>query len=108
MLTLMTLGPAGSDCWLAAQRYNPAAEILTCRNLDDLFASFADSASELALVPVYNTREGAKRDARNAIVAAAGLYWVDNVVLPLHLSLFSLPGKPRPVSSAGRYAVIRC
>ncbi|MCK9175287.1 MAG: prephenate dehydrogenase/arogenate dehydrogenase family protein [Desulforhopalus sp.] len=89
MFTIATLGPEGSNSWQAACQYNPAAKILTFGRIREVFASFTEDCCDIALVPVYNTREGSIREYYRKIAESEGLYWVDNVVLPIHVSLFS-------------------
>lgn len=94
MLSIATLGPVGSDSHQAASQYDPNASILVYPRIVDVINAFKENQVEKALIPVYNTREGeVKEYFRLASTMPPGL-WVDNVVLPIHLSLAAL--KPVP------------
>ena len=58
MITIATLGPENSHAWQAARRYAPKARIITCPHTSALINGFSRGEFELAIVPIYNTREG--------------------------------------------------
>jgi len=87
MSPIATLGPVGSDSHLAAAQYDPDAEILLFKRLPDILASFASGTARYALIPVYNTREGEVKEYFRLIARMENGFWIDNVVLPIHLSL---------------------
>ena len=89
MAIIATLGPVGSDGYLAAKQYLPDAEIKLFNRLSDAVHSFVSSESDYALIPVYNTRQGEVKEYFRSVSGIDG-YWVDNVVLPIHLSLAKL------------------
>lgn len=94
MLSIATLGPVGSDSHQAASQYDPNASILVFPRIVDIINAFQGNQVDKALIPVYNTREGeVKEYFRLASTMASGL-WVDNVVLPIHLSLAALTPVP--------------
>jgi len=111
MLSIATLGPAGSDSYQAANQYSPDAEILLFNRIGDVICAFSEGRVQNALVPVYNTREGEVKEYFRLISKMEQGYWVDNVVLPIHLSLGALsrPGKDSvPITTiVGRSSVFR-
>ncbi len=111
MLSIATLGPAGSDSYQAASQYSPDAEILLFNRIGDVICAFSEGRVQNAIVPVYNTREGEVKEYFRLISKMEQGYWVDNVVLPIHLSLGALsrPGKDSvPITTiVGRSSVFR-
>lgn len=87
MTTISTLGPHGSDSCQAALRYQPEAELLVFNHIDDVLACVENGRSDYALIPVYNTREGEIKEYFRVLDELKQNYWVDNVVLPIHLSM---------------------
>ncbi len=110
MVRFATLGPKGSDGFHAAQQYAPDAEILLFNRTSEVIDAFSTQAVDYALIPVYNTREGEVKGYFRLVSQLEG-YWVDNVVLPIHLSLGRLAEdgeKPEPVEVlVGRGSVLR-
>jgi len=90
MKSIATLGPEGSSSWQAARQFDPDAEIKLYPNTPSVIRAFTDKKAELALVPVYNTREGESIEYFRAMEKLSSAHWVDNVVLPIHLSLGAL------------------
>ena len=87
MTTLATLGPIGSDAYQAASQYDPQAELLLFNHIADIMASLNSGQSNRALIPVYNTREGEVKEYFRLMERLEMGYWIDNVVLPIQLSL---------------------
>jgi prephenate dehydratase/prephenate dehydrogenase len=87
MVSIATLGPAGSDSYLAAKQYNPDAELVCFNSMYELLSAYQAGKAGLALIPVYNTREGEIKEYFRFLIELKGYYWVDNVVLPIHLSI---------------------
>ena len=58
MKTIATLGPQGSHALEAAKHYNPEADIKLYPLIPAVFDALKKGAVDLALIPVYNTREG--------------------------------------------------
>ena len=87
MITLATLGPENSHAWQAALRYAPKASIITCPHTSALINGFSRGEFELAIVPIYNTREGENKEYFRLFDNIKSGYWIDNIVLPSHLSL---------------------
>lgn len=91
MPSIATLGPVGSDSYQAACQYSPDTELLLFNRIADILTAFKDGRAQYALVPVYNTREGEVKEYFRLIAKMEQGYWIDNVVLPIHLSLGALP-----------------
>jgi len=87
MKTIATLGPFGADCYRAAQLHEKGAEIILFHRLHDALTCFINKESDLALIPVYNTSEGESREYFKLLEELEYGYWIDNVVMPIHLSL---------------------
>jgi len=97
MFSIATQGPSGSDSFQAARQYAPTARILLFNRVADILTAFLEGEAEYALIPVYNTREGEIKETLRLITQLNQGYWIDNVVLPIHLSL----GAIAKVDSAG-------
>ncbi len=97
MFSIATQGPSGSDSFQAARQYAPTARILLFNRVADILTAFLEGEAEYALIPVYNTREGEIKETFRLITQLNQGYWIDNVVLPIHLSL----GAIAKVDSAG-------
>ncbi len=88
---IAALGPKGSDSYNAALQYAPKAQIISYNRFADAIAAFTAEETDFVLLPVYNTREGEVKEYFKMAAIPSG-YWVDNVVLPIHLSLARVPG----------------
>ena len=111
MFSIATLGPVGSDSHRAAQQYSPNAECVLCNRIADIFSAFRTGRVQYALVPVYNTREGEVKEYFRLMAKMERGYWIDNVVLPIHLSLAVLADPKRVAQKittiVGRSSVFR-
>jgi len=110
MSIISTLGPLGSDANQAAQQYNPDAELLFFNHPGDVVESLGKGRADFAIIPVYNTREGEIKEYFRLIAELDQLYWFDNIVLPIHLSLGAVEKdlNPRDVEVIiGRSSVLR-
>jgi prephenate dehydratase/prephenate dehydrogenase len=87
MKSIATLGPEGSSSWQAAKRYTPDAEIKLFPNTPSVIKAFLEKQATLALIPVYNTREGESIEYFRIMEKLSSAHWIDNLVLPIHLSL---------------------
>ena len=87
MITVATLGPVNSHSWQAAVQYAPAARISTYPHTSALIAAFSRGEAQLAIVPIYNTREGENKEYFRLFDKIKTGYWIDNIVLASHLSL---------------------
>jgi chorismate mutase/prephenate dehydratase len=99
MPSIATIGPVGSDCYQAAHQYAPDAELILFRKLSAIINAFSKGEVDQALIPVYNTREGEVKEYFRLVSQMEEGYWIDNVVLPIHLSLGSLENKPDILST---------
>jgi len=90
MSTIATLGPTGSDSHHAGQQYAPNDTIQLYDRIVDVVSSLAAGDADQAIIPVYNTREGEIKEYFRHVTQLTEGYWVDNVVLPIHLSLATL------------------
>jgi chorismate mutase / prephenate dehydratase len=95
MTIIATLGPIGSDSYQAARQYLPDAEVLLSNRAQEILHAFISGRADLALLPVYNTREGEIKEYFRLMEHIAHGYWVDNVVLPIHLSIGALPAQEK-------------
>ncbi|GBE11838.1 T-protein [bacterium BMS3Bbin14] len=87
MMTIATLGPEKSHAWQAAVRYAPNATIRTYPHTGALIEAFSSGEAELAIIPIYNTREGENKEYFRLVDQLKSGYWIDNIVLPSYLSL---------------------
>ncbi len=87
MVRIATLGPKGSDGYHAALQYAPKAEVTLFNRIADTVSALSSNKTDLALIPVYNTREGEVKEYFRLDSRLEELLWIDNVVLPIHLSL---------------------
>ncbi len=102
MTIIATLGPVGCDSYQAARQYLPEAEMLLFNRAADIFQAFTEGRSDLALVPVYNTREGEIKEYFKFMEHVDQGFWIDNVVIPIHLSLGAL----QPIKDMKQFDVI--
>lgn len=91
-ITIATLGPEGSLDWEAARRYNPDAKLLAFPHISAVIGAFVKQRADLAVLPVYNTRDGERKEFLRAMAQLGPEqgYWIDNLVLPVELSLGGL------------------
>lgn len=87
MITVATLGPENSHAWQAASRYAPDAELKLYPHIGGLIDAFVAGDVQLAVVPIYNTREGENKQYFRLFDRIRQGYWIDNIVLPSNLSL---------------------
>ena len=87
MKSIATSGPEGSSSWQAARLFDPDAEIKLYPNISSVIKAFTGKEAEFALIPVYNTREGESIEYFRIMEKLSTAHWVNNVVLPIHLSL---------------------
>ncbi|TKB11121.1 prephenate dehydratase domain-containing protein [Desulforhopalus sp. IMCC35007] len=111
MSSIATIGPVGSDSYQACCQYAPEAKISHFTRISEVLDSFTQGKEELALIPVYNTREGEVKEYFRLIAGMENCYWIDNVVLPIHLSLGALENPAKggaPIHTiVGRSSVFR-
>lgn len=112
MSTIATLGPAGSDCYHATLQYAPDGTIRLFNRIVDVISALGSGESDLAIIPVYNTREGEIKEYFRYVSQFTEAFWIDNVILPIHLSLATLKSNTDPESLqistiVGRSSVFR-
>lgn len=111
MFSIATQGPSGSDSFQAARQYAPTARILLFNRVADILTAFLEGEAEYALIPVYNTREGEIKETFRLITQLNQGYWIDNVVLPIHLSLGAItkadPAETTIDTIVGRSSIFR-
>lgn len=106
MAHIATIGPRGSQSWQAAHRYLPQAEINLFSTVSEVLRAFTEGRADFAIIPIYNTREGQIRDVRVLEDLRRG-FWINNVILPIQLSLGSLDQSTELTVLAGNAAVIK-
>lgn len=87
MKTIATLGPDGSHAWHAARLYDSEAEIRLYPLILTVIEALANQETDLAIIPVYNTREGEIKEFFRIMKMPFKSSWIDNVILPIKLSL---------------------
>jgi len=98
MISIATLGPQGSDGYRAALQYSPDAKLFLYNHIPDIINAFLKDDVDIAFVPIYNTREGEIKEYFRLQQLLVNGYWVDNLVLPIHLSFGCLKQNGAPVS----------
>lgn len=91
MVRIATLGPKGSDGYFAALQYAPESSVTLFNRIAEVVDAFTSGHADYAIIPVYNTREGEVKEYFRLVSQLEEGYWIDNVVLPIHLSLARLP-----------------
>ncbi len=107
MTSIATLGPKGSHAWQAALQFKADAEISLYPQISKVIEAFVRREIDLAAVPVYNTREGEIKEYFHMMENLSRGYWIDNVVLPIHLSLGAPAGHDEIRSIIGTATVLR-
>ena len=87
MKTIATLGPKHSPSWQAALQYGGEADIGLYPHVRDLLEAFVRREVEYAVLPVYNTREGERKQYFRFFDQIKSGFWIDNVILHSTLSL---------------------
>ncbi|QQG66505.1 prephenate dehydratase domain-containing protein [Desulfobulbus oligotrophicus] len=87
MKIIATLGPQQSLSWQAAVHFDSKADVRAYTHVKALLDAFVRKEVEYAVLPVYNTREGDKRQVFRFFDDMKAGYWVDNLVLQAHQSL---------------------
>ncbi len=96
MITVATLGPEHSHAWQAASMYATGAELKLYPHTRALVQAFVSGEVQLAIVPIYNTREGENKQYFRLFDKIRSGYWIDNIVLDSHLSLGVFDPGTRP------------
>lgn len=111
MSSIATLGPVGSDSYQAARQFSPTSKLLLFNRIPEALTALSSGRAMYALIPVYNTREGEVKEYFRLMAKMENGYWIDNVVLPIHLSLgtpSTFGDKTVPITTiVGRNSVFR-
>lgn len=83
-------GQGLSHAKLAAKRFAPDADLKVCPLVHDLITAVLQRQTELAIIPIYNTREGEIKEYSRVMERLDKVFWVDNIILPVNLSLGAL------------------
>lgn len=105
--SIAIVGPEGCHAWLAAREFSREAEIRNFAHLSTAIEHFADRKADHLVLPVYNTRIGGIVKSFQVMEKLKESYWIDNVVLPIHLSLGSLDEKEELKVLIGTKIVLR-
>ena len=89
MTTIAIIGPKGCHAWQAAKKFAPECKTISFSHFDMAAEAFSQKKADHLLLPVYNTRIGGILKSFQVMEKING-YWIDNIVLPIHLSLASL------------------
>ena len=90
MTSIAVVGPQGSHSCLAATQFSAEAELKLYPDLRRAVRAFQARETEQMVIPVYNTRIGGMLKSFQILEKLKNSFWIDNVVLPIHLSLGSL------------------
>lgn len=106
MVTIATLGPVESQSWQAVKHYQPDADIQLYSRIPEAISAFEEGLADLAIIPIYNTREGEVKDV-HALEGLRNGFWVDNIVMPIQLSLGSIEPATELTVLSGTAAIIK-
>ncbi len=90
MTTIAVVGPQGSHSCLAAEQFNQQATFSLFSDLRTAARAFQNYETDHMVIPVYNTRVGGLLKSFQLLEKLKNVFWIDNVVLPIHLSLGGL------------------
>ncbi|MBI5557340.1 MAG: prephenate dehydrogenase/arogenate dehydrogenase family protein [Deltaproteobacteria bacterium] len=105
--TIAIIGPRGSHAWEAASRFSPDSTIRSYSHISAAAEGFSSRETDFFLLPVYNSRIGGIVRSFQVMEKMANSYWVDNIVLPIHLSLGSLEKEQKLKVLLGTKSVLR-
>ena len=106
MVTIATLGPVESQSWQAAQHYDQNADIQLYSRIPEAIDAFEKGRADLAIIPIYNTREGEIKDVHVLEGVKKG-FWIDNIVMPIQLSLGSIDDSSELTVLCGNSAILK-
>ena len=89
MKIVSIIGPKGSHAWQAAKQFSPDSKTVHFAHADRAAEAFSKKETDYLILPVYNTRIGGILKSFQVMEKLEG-FWIDNIVLPIHLSLASL------------------
>ncbi|CAG37004.1 prephenate dehydratase domain-containing protein [Desulfotalea psychrophila] len=94
MPVIAILGPIFSNSHRAASLYSPSARIVEYQQVTALQQAFVNGDADYIVLPVYNTREGEIKKNRHLVEKMGCGSWIDNIILPINLSLGRLSKTP--------------
>lgn len=83
-------GPPGGHAWQAASQFTPESRITSYPHMQASVDAFANQETDYLVMPIYNTRTGGMLKSFQILKKLPQAYWLDNVVLPINLSLGTL------------------
>ncbi len=101
------IGPRGCHAWLAARQFAPEAKIICYGSITPASRAFEQNENDYLILPVYNSRIGSIVRSFQIMEKMANCFWIDNIVLPIHLSLGSLENNRELKVIMGTKSVIR-
>lgn len=84
-------GELGAYSHQACTEARPGAEVLPCRNFEDVISAVREGRADLAMLPVENSTYGRVADIHR-LLPESGLRIVDEAFVRVHISLMALPG----------------
>lgn len=84
-------GELGAYSHQACTEARPGAEVLPCRNFEDVICAVREGRADLAMLPVENSTYGRVADIHR-LLPESGLRIVDEAFVRVHISLMALPG----------------
>lgn len=104
--TIAICGHKGSSAWLAARNYAGKATILLFPDRQQATTAFNNHQADCLILPVYSSRSGNILDSFQTMAHCNGS-WIDNIVLPIHLSLGALEASGELKMIIGRKDTLR-
>jgi len=89
MTTIAIIGPKGCHAWQAAKKFDPNCSTISFSHFDRAAEAFSNKKADYLILPVYNSRIGGILKSFQ-VMEKIKAYWIDNIVLPIHLSLAAL------------------
>lgn len=106
MATIATLGPELSHPSQAARQYLPEAELILFSDSSSAIHAFENNQADLAIIPIYNTREGESKNLSLLDHIKKG-FWIDNIIQPIHLSFGALDAHHQISFISGTSALLK-
>ncbi|MCB2182254.1 MAG: prephenate dehydrogenase/arogenate dehydrogenase family protein [Desulfobulbaceae bacterium] len=109
--TIAIIGPKGSHAWQAACKFSEQrklkSKIKSYAHVSSAMEGFNKNQADYLALPVYNTRIGGILQSFQVMDRLYKASWVDNIVLPIHLSLGSLDTRDELKVFLGTKSVLR-
>lgn len=84
-------GELGANGNIAANEFDPTAEVLPCKSFEDVFQAVAEGRAERGIIPVENSIMGRITDIHH-LLPASSLHIVGEHFLPIHHQLMGVKG----------------